>query len=107
MMSSNFSSPCWVARRFCLIALILLLSTASLLAQTTVGTGSLVGTVTDPSGAVVSVAKVTITNIATGQATALTTNPAGAYNSGSVAPGHVKLQLSCKGFIPVIQLVTV
>jgi len=107
MMSSNFSSPCWVARRFCLIALILLLSTASLLAQTTVGTGSLVGTVTDPSGAVVSGAKVTITNMATGQATALTTNPAGAYNSGSLAPGQFKVQISAKGFSSVIQIVTV
>ncbi len=32
--------------------------------QTTVGTGSIVGTVSDPSGAVISAADITITNVA-------------------------------------------
>src|SRR5438105_13159659 len=45
--------------------------------------------------------------MATGQATALTTNPAGAYNSGSLAPGQFKVQISAKGFSSVIQIVTV
>jgi len=86
-------------RRFSLVAVtLLLLSTAYLLAQTTVGTGSIVGTVTDPSGAVVSGAKVTIANTSTGQTVDVTTNAAGAYNSGALAPGQYKVQVSAKGF---------
>jgi hypothetical protein len=66
--------------------------------QTTVGTGSIVGTVVDPSGAVVSGAKVTITNVATGQTINLTTNSAGAYNSGALIPGSYKSRVADKGF---------
>src|SRR5438067_4959702 len=68
------------------------------IAQTTVGTGSIKGTVTDPSGAVVSGAKVTITNTATGQVIDQTTNASGAFNSGAVSPGSYKVAVSNKGF---------
>ena len=67
-------------------------------AQTTVGTGSIVGMVTDPSGAVVSGARVVITNIDTGVPVDLTTNSAGSYNSGALTPGNYKVQASAKGF---------
>jgi hypothetical protein len=78
------------------VTLSLLLSSA--LAQTTVGTGSIVGTVMDPSGAVVSGARVTITNTGTGQVVNLVTNASGVYNSGALAPGDYKVQISSKGF---------
>jgi hypothetical protein len=66
--------------------------------QTTVGTGSIVGNVGDPSGAVVSGAKVTITNLATGQLINLTTNSSGSFNSGALIPGNYKTLVSAKGF---------
>src|SRR6267142_3196257 len=91
------SSRCVAPRQYFVLAALLLLS-AAVLAQTTVSTGSIVGTVTDPSGAVVSGAKVTITNVATGQTIELTANSAGAFNSGAIAPGTYKVQLSAKGF---------
>src|SRR5271169_4992528 len=81
------------------IALVLLamLAPASLVsplfAQTTVGTGSIVGNVTDPSAAVISGAKVAITNVTT-----LTTNSSGAYTSGALLPGDYKVQVSARGF---------
>jgi len=57
---------------------LLIFSLASLaLAQTTVGTGSIVGVVTDSSGAMASAAAVTITNLETGQILHLTTNTTG------------------------------
>ena len=69
-----------VARVFpCLFATWLTLFSilAPLIAQTTVGTGSIVGISSDPSSAVVSGASVTITNVATGQVIHLTTNTSG------------------------------
>src|SRR3989442_1391234 len=88
---------------------ILLLSAlaVSLSAQTTISTGSIQGTVTDPSGAFVSGAKVTITNQATGQTIDLTTNSSGTYNSSSLTPGGYKVQVTAKGFSSVSLPVTV
>ena len=74
-----------------LSAVLALLVTHPLLGQTTIGTGSIVGAVTDPSGAVISKAQVTITNIATGEIVELLTNSAGEYNSGALLPGNYKI----------------
>lgn len=88
--------------RFIVLAfsvLVALLRTAlPLCAQTTVGTGSIVGTVSDPSGAVISGAEIIITNTATGQLIELTTNSSGSFNSGALVPGNYKTQISEKGF---------
>ena len=72
--------------------------THPLFAQTTISTGSIVGTVSDPSGAVISEADITITNLATGQIIRLTTNSAGAFNSGALIPGNYKVRIAAKGF---------
>jgi len=79
-------------------AAVLLASFSGLFAQTTVGTGSIVGTVSDPSGAVISGAKVTITNVATGQFISVTANSSGAFSSGALIPGSYKTVVSAKGF---------
>ena len=85
------------------LAITLLLSSVFLLAQSTVGSGSIQGTVSDPSGALVSGAKVVITNTQTGQTANTNTNSAGAYNSGALPPGDYKVQVSAKGFSSVEQ----
>jgi hypothetical protein len=82
-------------------------ATHFLSAQTTVGTGSIVGTVSDPSGAVVSGAEVTITNFATGQIIHLATNSSGAFNSGTLIPGDYKTRISSRGFNSAEVLTTV
>jgi hypothetical protein len=51
-------------------------------AQTTIGTGSVVGIVSDPSGAVISGARVTIPSIRTRQVVRVSTNSSGWFNSG-------------------------
>jgi carboxypeptidase family protein len=76
-------------------------------AQTTIDTGTIVGTVNDPSGAVISGAQITITNIATGQVVELTTNSSGSFNSGALIPGNYKTQVSEKGFRSTEVTVTV
>lgn len=67
-------------------------------AQTTVSTGSIQGTVTDPSGAAVAGAKVTITNKATGAAATTTTSSSGTYSSGGLIPGDYELRVEQAGF---------
>jgi len=86
---------------------LLLLLTPSLFAQTTVATGSIVGTITDPSDAVVTGAEVAITNSATGQVIHVNTNSAGTYNSGALIPGDYILQVTAKGFRTVRMPITV
>ena len=67
-------------------------------AQTTISTGSIQGTVTDPSGAVVGSAKVTITNISTGRVINVTSTSAGAYTSGALTPGNYTVRVEASGF---------
>jgi hypothetical protein len=91
----------FLAKRVCFPApavVFVLAISPTLLAQTTVGTGSIVGTVTDPSDAVVSGAKVVIINSQIGQVITRATNSAGAYNSGALPPGGYKVQVSYPGF---------
>ena len=61
-------------------------------------TGSVNGTVTDPSGAVIPNAKVTATNTDTGVATATTTNNDGIYNIRFLQIGNYKLTTEASGF---------
>jgi len=89
------------------LALLMLAFAVSGWAQTTVGTGSITGTVTDPTGAAVSGAKVVITNTGTGQALNLATNAGGAYASGSLDPGTYRVQVSAKGFSSVNETIGV
>jgi len=88
-----------------LVFLVQLSPTAS--AQTTVSSGSIQGAVTDPTGAVVSGAKVTITNKDTGQVITTTTSSSGLYTSGSLVPGGYIVRTEAAGFKSVQLPVTV
>src|SRR6202035_5463326 len=106
-MNPQFSHP---GARFSILALIglfVVFSSTLLVAQTTLSTGSISGTVTDPSGAVVSDAKISIINTSTGQSVELTSNSAGAFSTGPLPPGTYKVQVSLKGFSTVSQSVVV
>ena len=100
-----------IARALSLFAASLLLILADaptpLSAQTTVGTGSIVGLVSDPSGAVIAGAKIKISNVGTGQVVELTTNSSGSFNSGALVPGNYKTLVSAKGFSSAEASVTV
>ena len=92
----------------CSIAIgLLLVAFSTIQAQTTVGTGSLTGTVNDPTGAVVGGAVVTITNTATNAVTRLASNSSGAYTSGALTPGQYKVQVSAKGFSSISEVLNV
>jgi hypothetical protein len=82
----------------CCLGLILAVLTGApaLTAQTI--TGSIVGTVTDPSGAVVAGAKVTATNVSTGVVTSTKTNSEGLYNIRFLPIGPYKVAITAAGF---------
>src|ERR1700722_13074728 len=101
--------------RFVVLALItlstLILSSVAGYAQTTVAQGSIQGTVTDPTGAAVPGARVTIQHKSTGQTSTTATSSSGTYNSGGLIPGEYLVRVEAKGFktseVPVTVQVTV
>src|SRR5580704_11364058 len=60
--------------------------------------GAITGTVTDPSGAAVPNASVTLTNVATNTVQRATTNAGGSYNFAFIAPGPYKIEIGASGF---------
>src|SRR5881275_1539916 len=61
------------------------------------------GTVTDPSGAAISGAAITLTNVNTGVVTRATTNDSGLYRLDYVDPGTYVLNIESPGFAKFIQ----
>src|ERR1700739_2151899 len=76
--------------------LFLCLPTLQGLAQTV--TGTIRGTITDPSGAIVSGATVTATNTASAVATATKTNGTGEYSIRFLQIGQYKITVFAPGF---------
>jgi len=60
--------------------------------------GTLSGSITDPSGAVVANAQVVIKNSATGVAKSVTTNTDGFYSAANLLPGEYEVAVSATGF---------
>jgi len=81
----------------CLSALAVFLCASPALAQSST-TGALTGVVTDPSGAVISGATVTGTNLGTGEVRTVTTDASGNYKFSDLPPGNYKVTFSASGF---------
>jgi hypothetical protein len=60
--------------------------------------GTLSGTISDPSEKLIPRAQVSITNVATGIATTVTTNSDGFYIAPNLLPGDYQITVSAKGF---------
>jgi len=98
-----------VAREPTLIAAcaLVLVWPATCRSQTTISTGSVQGTITDPSGAGVPGATVTISRKDAGQANTRTTSAAGVFSSEGLAPGAYSVRVEAPGFKTVEATVTV
>ncbi len=83
-------------RQFLLVLLGSLLLTSAAIAQ--VDRGTITGTVTDQSGAVVPGVAITITNVATGVSNNATTSAAGVYVVPLLPPGKYRLAAEKEGF---------
>jgi hypothetical protein len=81
-----------------LFAVVLFITLGVGLLEAQVDTGSITGTVTDSSGAVVSGAKVTLTNEGTAASLSTTTGSDGGYKFSPVRIGNYQLDVSAEGF---------
>ena len=93
-------TPPGLSTRFTVLALVVLsalLFCSVVFAQTSVSNGSISGTVSDPTGAVVPNAKVIMIG-PTGQTVHATTGGAGTYSSGALVPGMYSVRAEAKGF---------
>src|SRR5712664_3218725 len=69
-------------------------------------TGTLTGTITDASGAVIPNVKVTATGSAANERRQTVTNQAGEYTLPFLPPGEYRIEFSVEGFTTVVQQVT-
>jgi hypothetical protein len=99
VVATEISGGFKMMRRGLLIlsALLLMVSGGRLLGQAG-ATGTILGTVTDSSGAVLPNVKITVTNTATNQSFNTVTTSAGDYNAPSLNPGEYKVSASSPGF---------
>ncbi len=82
--------------QFCLVLLSVLVLALGALAQ--VQNGQFTGVVTDPSGAAIANAKVTVTNPSTNFSVTTTTNQSGSYSAKELPIGTYKVTVEAPGF---------
>ncbi len=85
-------------RFFKLAAAVLCLAALALPAFAQSNKGTIVGTVSDPTGAVVKDARVVATNVATGETREATTSEEGNYSIPALEPGIYKVTIDATGF---------
>lgn len=79
-------------------ALLLALFSGSMAANAQSNTGTILGTVSDQSGAVIPGAEVVITNLGTGQQRSITTNASGSFTVPNLQVGHYSVAVTSAGF---------
>lgn len=99
-MGNKIANGVVVRNVVCLFLLLLFMRTA---AQAQAGRGGISGTVSDPSGAVVPGAKITLKNRASGVAQSTVSTKAGFFSFVSLAPGGYDITAAQTGFETVAQ----
>ena len=82
--------------RFCFVTILLIAAAVCLWSQTE--TGQITGTVTDPTGAVVPKANVTVTNVANGTQRTATSSDAGDFVVPDLLAGNYSVTVQASGF---------
>jgi hypothetical protein len=90
----------WALSALCLVIALVFCFAPNASAQQVFG--SIFGTVTDANGGVVPNAKVTITDVAKGTVTELTTDGSGNYNKGQLIPDEYRVTIQATGFQKVV-----
>ena len=90
----SFSLRVWLI----ILSLILIAGSTTQLVAQSVTSGDIVGVVTDPSGAVLANASVTLKSQESGRTQAQSTNPRGAYRFSLLPPGRYTVSVAAAGF---------
>ena len=99
-------APRWCRKLFVLLsALIFFRNCSNLLAET--ATGTILGTVKDPSGAVLAGVTVTISSVASSTNRSVSNGEAGTYSAVALLPGDYRLTYEVAGFGKGEQILTV
>ncbi len=85
------------------LALVCLVLAGAAFGQSSAGTASLLGVVTDPSGAVVPLAEVTVRNVDTNVTRNVTSNDAGRYEVVALQPGQYEIRAAKPGFATLVR----
>lgn len=84
---------------FAPVVFVLLLSLFMVVgAYSQAGSGTIRGTATDESGAIIPNAELVIKNVATGVSRSITTNQSGSYSAPNLLPGTYEIRASAQGF---------
>ena len=86
-----------------LFALVILVELSASNSWAQAVSGNVIGTVTDPSGAAVNGAQITIANVGTGGSTQATTNESGNYTAPNLPAGSYTVTVTSPGFQKFIQ----
>src|ERR1700723_3449869 len=100
LQTSHLKNPLKIPRLP--LALVLLFS-AALAADAQVESGKIVGTVRDASGANISVATITVTQIQTNAVKKMVTNSEGEYVATELKPGTYTVKAECAGFKTAVE----
>src|SRR6202795_2882154 len=92
----------WLCRRMLLIGIAVALGSSTSVSYAQQVFGSIFGTVTDPGGAVVTNAKVTITDVNKGTKFEVVTDASGNYNKGQLIPDTYTVTIEAPGFSKVV-----
>jgi len=92
-----------LVRGLWIVAICLFVQLLSVPAYAQVAGGTILGTVSDPSGAAVPNVSVSIKNVGTGVVRSLTTDSAGFYSVPNLLPGQYEVTASAKGFSMLIR----
>src|SRR5260370_25032226 len=102
LMSGEFGAVGWGCRvALFVLGLVLFVAAVPLFAQSP--TGTILGTVKDPSGALVVGAAVTAQNVEPGTSRSISTHGTGAYRLAALPVGHYDLRVERSGFKPTTQ----
>jgi len=101
-MSGDFGADRWGCRvALFVLGLVLFVAAVPVFAQ--LPTGTILGTVKDPSGAVVPRANITVQNAETGRSRSILTDETGDYRLSAMPAGHYDLKVEASGFRPTTQ----